>query len=324
MAGMTVSEFIKEWESPLPYIIAHTSGSTGKPKEIHLPKTLVYNSALRTVDFFKLDSSSKLHLILSPDYIAGKMMIVRSLICGAKLTYEEPSNSPLIPDNDISFMAAVPSQIPHILEKAEISGMNPTLIVGGSSIPQAIREDIAKSGIEAYETYGMTETASHVALRRITADSSDPFRLLPGIKGFINDKKTLSLKSKDFDISTNDEVKFISTDEFIYLGRTDNVIISGGIKIHPEEIEHKISILLNQEKITGDYVVAGLNDSKWGAIPVLVLTDSDRGKTDINSGIYNFLAYAKPKKIIYIDSIPKTSNGKINRRILDSLLNGNQ
>ena len=157
---MTIDDFIAEWHNDCDYIVAHTSGSTGTPKEIHLSKRLVRDSALRTIEFFSLSESSHLHLCLSPDYIAGKMMIVRSLLSGATLTDELPSNTPLssLKGGVIDLLAVVPSQLIDLLDNPKDYEIR-NLIIGGSAIPADLRLRVANSGLNAYETYGMTETA---------------------------------------------------------------------------------------------------------------------------------------------------------------------
>jgi len=323
---MTVEEFIAEWNSPDEFITAHTSGSTGKPKEIRLAKELVANSAIRTINFFGINSKSHLHLILSPDYIAGKMMIVRSLISGAHLTWEKPSNTPELTSEPIDFIAAVPSQMPAILAGKSRSLDDAIYIIGGSAIPYSIRKMIVDSEINGYETYGMTETASHVALRKVSINPAAPFKLLEGISGKCSSDSTLHISGKDFSLQTNDIVRFISEDEFVLLGRKDNAIVCGAIKLHPEMIEMKIDGIMRESGVGGVYAVAGKRDPRWGQIPVLVIEESDYSEglfAHISSKPeWKQLQYSRPKKMCILRKIPLTANGKIDRGNLNILLDG--
>ncbi|MDE5874367.1 MAG: AMP-binding protein, partial [Muribaculaceae bacterium] len=149
--------------------MARTSGSTGKAKEIRLPKEFVRRSALRTNRFFSIDSRSRLHSCVSPDFIGGKMMAVRSEMAGCRLTYETPSNRPLkdVEAGEITLLSVVPSQMLGLLDS---DGNLPPVrhyLIGGSSLSTELRNKICDSGVDAWESYGMTETASHIALRRV-------------------------------------------------------------------------------------------------------------------------------------------------------------
>ena len=169
---MTVDDFLKEWHSEEPFVVAHTSGSTGKPKEIKLLKADMRASAALTNRFFSIDSGSTLLLCLSPDYIAGKMMIVRAEEAGATLLVESPSNRPLEHFSDL--LAVVPSQALWLAEHQESLNNVRNMIVGGGEITPRLRTMLSQLHVNAYATYGMTETCSHVALSRI-AEPAQPF-----------------------------------------------------------------------------------------------------------------------------------------------------
>ena len=315
-----IDRFRNEWDGSSSCIRIHTSGSTGKPKDILLPKKLMRNSALRTIDFFGITPESHLHLILSPEYIAGKMMILRSMISGCVLTCENPSNDPSLNENAIDLIAAVPSQVRQIIENNRFDRQRTRLLIGGSAIPLSTRQLIAEEGINAYESYGMTETASHVALRKITSDPDMPFTLLKGITASAGNDGSLHLESADFDLHTTDIVEMTGPDSFRYLGRKDMAIVCGGLKIHPEQLENKLSALFPTMLSEGSFAVTSLPDDKWGEIPVLAIE-----KASFADGIserlqqsasWKELGYSRPKKISVIGEIPLTGNGKINRPLL--------
>ena len=168
---MTYEDFAQEWDSR-DMITCRTSGSTGAPKEILLPKQEMVNSALRTIDFFGLTGDSLLYSCIAPDFIGGKMMLVRQRAAGCRFLWETPSNRPLdgYSGEPISLLSVVPSQVIYILDNIKDMPVIDAMLVGGSSIPESLRHRIEKSGLNAYESYGMTETASHIALRRIKSE----------------------------------------------------------------------------------------------------------------------------------------------------------
>lgn len=313
---MTVEDFIAEWQSPVSYFIAHTSGSTGEPKEIKIDKKFAEASAKRTNRFFGITSDSHLHLCLSPDYIAGKMMIIRALTVGAGFSYEEPSNKPLQGVNrHIKLLAVVPSQVEYLLSCKELLMQVDNLLVGGSSIPFSLRRKIAYSGVKAYESYGMTETASHIALRKIVEDATMPFESFPDIAVSLGSHDNLIIDMPDKQIVTRDVAKVIDSRHFFILGRMDNAIISGGIKIHPEEIERIIERYL----LGNTYFITSLPDDKWGERVVLCI-EGDAWQDDELMRLKSDLSVAlpptqRPKVIRFIPVFKRTSTGKLIRRI---------
>lgn len=318
---MTIAEFISEWHNDCDYIIAHTSGSTGIPKEICLNKELVCTSAKRTIDFFSLSKMSHLHLCLSPDYIAGKMMIVRSLLSKAWLTHESPSNTPLMnyDGSQIDLIAVVPSQLIHLIDNIDKYDIR-NLIVGGSAIPPDLRQRVVSSGINAYETYGMTETASHVALRKIEHRSDLPYFALPGISFSQDDRECLVIHMEGYDkIITNDIVDLVDNQHFIIHGRIDNVIISGGLKIHPLELEDKIRYILPQGTT---FYISSRKSTKWGEEIILIIEDDAEiiDGTKILTQLRDFMpSYQVPKDVLFVHQIKRTDSGKIIRENYNTL-----
>ncbi len=313
---MTIEEFIEEWNNSNDYIIVHTSGSTGIPKEIKLSKSLMYKSALRTNGFFSIDKYSHLHLTLSPDYIAGKMMIVRALISGAKLTYEIPKNilSLDTENDDIDLLAVVPSQLIDLLNK-ELKCKIKNIIVGGSSIPLTLREELAESDFIAYETYGMTETASHVALRKVTTDPTKPYFALPGIHFSTDNRQCLIIEiDNEYRYITNDVVDLIDDTHFNILGRYDDVIITGGLKVHPQEVENIISKFIPNNK---SFYISSVPNDKWGEEVVLIMNNTNNN-FDFNTLTVELKCHLKPyqipKRVIFVDNIPLTTTGKVIRK----------
>lgn len=270
--------FLDEWSNKLPFIECRTSGSTGEPKLIRLPKQLMAESAMRTVRHFGLDGNSHLHSCISTDFIGGKMMVVRAALMGAKLTSETPSNRPLrdYDGPEIDLLAVVPSQMIDLLDRLDQLPKIRHIIIGGAPIPPDLRGRIARSGLDAWETYGMTETASHIALRRVT-DPPLPFRPLDGICIHCDADNRLIIEMGQWGkFHTNDIVEIGEDNSFTIKGRADNVIITGGKKVHPEEVE---AIL--EGRLGCEVMVTSEPDTKWGRRVVLILSGHIRTRRDL-------------------------------------------
>lgn len=324
---MDAETFLREWYNDKPYVVVHTSGSTGIPKSIQLGKDLMARSARRTISFFDIQKGDRLHLPLSVDYIAGKMMLVRGEVAGAEVTIEEPSNHVLANydigsarcSRPIKLISLVPSQIPDMLERIDEVPEIRNILVGGAAIPVSTREMLVRSGIPSYESYGMTETASHVAIRRITEDPDQPFEMLEGISCFMTAKGTLGIKEGTMVVETNDVAEILSETQFIFKGRKDNIINSGGIKLYPEEIERKLAPIM-ESTLGADYYITSRKSIKWGEEAVLVVEVpevTDQTECCLKSikaqmaGLFD--GRHKPKDILVLDSFQRTSSGKVKR-----------
>lgn len=316
---MGIDEFIEEWNNDADNIVAFTSGSTGEPKRILLSKQLMKESALRTIRYFSLNSDSHLHLCLSPDYIAGKMMIVRSILSGAYLSYEEPSNrlKALSSENIIDLLAVVPSQLLSLLEEKDLSRKVRNIIVGGAPLSRSLKDKCRKSDVRIVETYGMTETASHVALREI---SSDWFHPLDGVKVALSSEGTLNISIQNFGtFRTTDLAEINSEGGFRILGRADDVIITGGLKVHPADLEDKITESVDHFYPDTAFCISSIPDEKWGEIIVLNIESHENKEIDdqLNDCFRRILKpHERPGIIKHFERLPRTESGKIARRLL--------
>jgi len=303
----TVSDFLREWDSPLPYVEAHTSGSTGKPKLIRLPKADMLVSARATCRFFKLGPASVLGLPLSVDYIAGKMMAVRARVCGGRLLELPVSNSVAVPE-PTDLLAVVPSQIPGLLASGTAGNVR-RLLVGGAPLSDDSAAALTAAGVEAWLGYGMTETCSHVALRRV-GEGNGRFTAMPGITFSTDSRGCLEIHSDNFSwrrLVTNDCVELLSPDAFRWLGRADHVINSGGIKIHPELLEAEIRRTC---PVLPPFYITGEPDPRWGQRPVII-AEGDVPLDRIRSSVAD--RRTAPARAITVGSLPRTANGKLLR-----------
>lgn len=317
--------FLDEWSGG-GCVTAHTSGSTGEPKRISLDRNDMIASARATNAFLGIDSSSVMALPLSADYIAGKMMIVRAMVAGCVLHVAPPSLDALAPFahlQEIDLMPVVPAQLPALLTHDRVASRIKNLIIGGAPISPGQERQVTASGVRAFATYGMTETCSHVALRRIGA--SEAYEALPGFSFSTDSRGCLVISSEHMsfgELTTNDCVELQSPGRFVWLGRADNVINSGGIKIHPEKLEAALAPLIGGRA----FYISGRPSQRWGSEIVLTVEGSgfDTGR---------FMAAAKellparmlPKAVIEMEELPRTASGKIirsNRSVCDGSPNG--
>ena len=300
-----VGDFLLDWFDSKSYIEMETSGSTGTSKTISVSKQAMVDSALATGDFFDLQPGNSALQCLPVKYVAGKMMLVRAMILGLDLEFVAPSSHPL--DNneiDFDFVAMVPLQAQNsIPELKKIKKM----IVGGAAVNKALEKQLLKLPTEVYETYGMTETITHIAARKL---GEKAFTVLPYVTISYDDRNCLVIHApriSDEVIITNDIVELVNENQFIFLGRIDNVINSGGIKLIPEQIEEKLA-----SKISQRFFIASKPDNELGEKVVLVIEGE---KYELDDSLYESLGkYEKPKEVVFISKFKETTTGKILRK----------
>lgn len=244
--------FLLDWLDKEDFVVVQTSGSTGKPKKIKIKKQAMVNSAIATGDFFNLTPGKKILNCLPSNFIAGKMMIVRAIILGLELDMVKPAVTPRIDlEKDYDFCAFTPMQLKNFAKHLKYLK---TAIVGGGRVSNHIKQLIQDKDTKIYETFGMTETISHIAVRKLnnfTGDASEKyFKTLTGVTVSKDERGCLVIEAPnitDEKLITNDIVEIYSDTSFDWLGRYDNVINSGGIKLYPEQIEEKLQGLINAE-----------------------------------------------------------------------------
>jgi len=318
-----VLDFIKEWFSDSETVQIQSSGSTGIPKVFDVEKSKMLNSARMTCDFLGLSEGDFALICLPVEYISGKMMVVRSISRKLKLKIAEPSTTPLQNiDEQIDFCAMTPLQVENSLEKLHLIK---NLIIGGAAVSETLKKKISrtlkisKSQTQIFETYGMSETLSHIALREIFPDQENWFTVFEGVEISLDERDCLKIFAPQLNsevLQTNDLVEINNKNQFRFLGRLDNVINSGGAKIFPEELEKLI-----KQNIPNEAVFLGIDDEKLGQKLILIIEgESD---DDLKSKIYNLgfqKSFHKPKDIIFVQQIPRTPNGKVDRLELKKLI----
>ena len=312
---MSLEEFLSEWNNDSLFVHVQTSGSTGAPKPMLAEKRRMLASARITNDFLGLREGDAALLCMSLDYIAGKMMVVRSIERGLKLITVEPSGHPLnhsqlaIDDCQIDFAAMVPLQVYNTLqvpeERKRLLQIR-HLIIGGGAIDEALGAELKNFPNAVWSTYGMTETLSHIALRRLSGpEASDWYIPFPSVKVSLSDDGCLVIDAPEVcpgRLVTND-IAEISPQGFRILGRKDNVICSGGIKIQIEEVESRLRPFFRVP-----YLISKRPDPKFGEVSVLLTEGSVDEARQICERILP--KYYLPRHYLHVDRIPLTETGK--------------
>lgn len=308
-----IKSFIQEWENSSDYIQCTTSGSTGNPKPIQLAKKLVEHSAERTIKHLGLRAGMKAGLALSTQTIGGKLMVIRALLAHMELHVLPICKNPLeFVQTPLDFVALVPIQAMAFITCGAQSQRDTTVLIGGAPLSSPQHQAIQAYWNNAYQSYGMTETASHVALRKITSDEEAPYLALDGIS-FKTQDSQLVIACRDFkqgDLLTTDCVELLSPQSFRYKGRMDFVINSGGKKIHPELLEHKL-----KEALQGDYMIVPFDDSIYGQGIGLILTD---GTNEVSIAQFKSIPSIEPQEIprkyMVVERLKRNAAEKLDRK----------
>lgn len=310
-----IGDFLTDWLSDSEYVIARTSGTTGAPKKLQISKQHMVNSAITTADFFELKpGDSALHCLPS-NYIAGKMMLVRAISIGLELDLTEPTSSPIFDyDKPYDFSAMIPFQLEHMIDYVDNIE---NILVGSSVVSNQLKERIQKCSGNIFETYGMTETVTHIAARRLNNFDRSPlpkeqwhfFTTLPNVNISQDLRGCLVIDApyvSTREIITNDIIKLHSDRNFEWLGRTDNVINSGGVKMFPEMIENKLS-----KKIDQRFFIAAQDDASLGQKVILII---EGDKDSVDKSVFNVLdKFEIPKHIYFLPKFVETFSRKIQR-----------
>lgn len=305
-------EFMLEWMNKESHIGVQTSGSTGRPTEFQVPKQSMAASAAMTAKYFDCFQGTSALLALPSTYIAGKMMLVRAMTLGWKLTAIEPTSTPMAyVQAPFGFAAFTPMQLAVVSEEQlELLNQFGVVLVGGAAVTNALRKVLSKGSGNFFETYGMAETLSHVALRPIQS-TEQPFQALPGVTFTADDQGRLRIHAPHISseiFQSRDVVQIVSDTSFLYRGRYDRVINSGGIKLFAEVIEEKLSAIIDVP-----FCISSLPDDTLGQ-RVVIYIETERPivipewKEKVRSVLDK---YEVPKEIIPIRRFTRTHSGKI-------------
>src|SRR5690554_4662649 len=323
----SLAEFLKEWYSPDDFIMVQTSGSTGTPKNIKLKKEFTGHSALRTIRHFNLTENDNLLHCLPVKYIAGKLMVVRALVAQSNLVTVDPTtNFQFLQHSKFKFAAMVPHQVHKILQAEPAKGVwmqnIDNLLIGGSALPYSLEVQLQEIPTSCWLSYAMTETATHIALRKINSEEIDEYyHCMDDITVQASNDGCLQIFMpglKEQPLQTNDLAEIRDEKTFKILGRADHVIISGGIKYCPELLEKKLESFL-----TFPYLISSVPHPTLGRQLVIVVEGEKSAAVENqikHACNIQLEKYERPRQIYFITEIPKTENGKYDRKTLERLI----
>ncbi|MDO4510720.1 MAG: AMP-binding protein [Bacteroidales bacterium] len=319
---MDYEAFLTQWNNDADCVLVHTSGSTGAPKPMMVEKRRMEASARITCAFLGLKPGESALLCMPLDYIAGKMMVVRALTCGLRLVTVAPSSHPLAEvDEPIDFAAMVPMQVANSLkvaaEREKLMAIK-HLIIGGGAIDDALEQELRAFPNAVWSTYGMTETLSHIALRRISGcDASLWYTPFESVTVSLDNRGCLVIDAPEVcaqRLVTNDRAEIVDG-RFRILGRIDNVVCSGGIKIQIEEVEKSLKPLIQKR-----FIITKRSDSTLGEALTLLTEESDLEA--VRAICQQALPkYHQPRHIFHVEEIPTTETGKPARARAEALAN---
>jgi len=326
--------FCRAWQSGQTEFVLHTSGSTGQPKPITLTRAQMRASARLTGQTLGLQPGDSALVCLNVRYIAGVMMLVRGLELGLRMSIIEPSGNPLADfpaETRFAFTALVPLQLQSMLEHATdklpiLNGMK-AILVGGAATSPALERSIQAITAPVYATYGMTETVSHIALRRLNGSgATEVFTALEGVRLGTDERGCLHITSAATNgepVQTNDVVELLDATRFRLLGRVDSIINSGGVKVQPEAVERIVQDVLAASGPVPRLFVAGLPDERLGQ-RVVVFVEQQRLDDELwaaaQARVRERLGpYHVPKDAITVGQFAETPTGKVDKhRIVNS------
>jgi len=322
-----VLDFCRQWLNGALEFELQTSGSTGQPQTVRMTRYQLAASAARTGDYFDLGPDTPLLACLNCEFVGGLMMLVRGFERNMPITIVEPQADPLalLPaDTAVAFASFVPLQLRAVLDAGQADRLNrmKAILVGGAPTDAGLTQQIEQLTVPVYLTYGMTETASHIALRRLNGPEASPYyRVLPGIHIEQDERGCLAIRAdvtNDQLIITNDQVRLLNQHTFEWLGRADFVINSGGVKVQAEKVELVLEVALAELNLTGRAFVAGLPDARLGEQVTAVLEGAPLPQAQQKQLLHlldeRLRKYERPRQLLFVPQFQTTASGKLDRR----------
>ncbi|MBC6989274.1 AMP-binding protein [Hymenobacter sp. BT491] len=322
-----VLDFCRQWLNGAQEFGLRTSGSTGAPQAIQMRRRQLAASAKRTGDYFDLGPGDRMLVCLNCEFVGGLMMLVRGFELNLQMTIVEPHADPLAlvsAKEPFDFASFVPLQLRTVLDNGHSARLNTmrAILVGGASVDSSLNKAIQKLKVPVYLTYGMTETASHIALRRLNGPEASPhYRVLPGIHVEQDDRGCLTVRADVTDnqlIITNDRIRLLDAHTFEWLGRADFVINSGGVKVQAEKVEQVLEVALAEiDTANRRSFVIGRPDTRLGE-QVTAFIEGKPLSAAQNKHLLALLSerldrYERPRELVYVPEFRTTASGKLDR-----------
>ena len=333
--GQPVLKKARDWLNGVQAFTLYTSGSTGSPQPYTFSREQVIASAKQTIEYFSLSEKAVLLNPLSVTYVAGFMMLMRSMVLQAPLVQLPPARQPIpdhLLDTEHQLTALVPFQFKAIANASEkhrqfLSKIQ-TILLGGGPLPSGVETTAKEIGTAVYHTYGMTETLTHVAVRKLSPETQPHFEALPGNQ-FSQDEAgrvVIQTPIREGPVATNDRVDLIDSTHFRWLGRADRIINSGGYKVQTEWVEQVIGdLLVKHQKGDVGFFLSSLPDDQLGERVIMVIEMPEEGaisNEDLYEGLYqNLPRYAVPKAIYHLPGFTLTHTGKVDKKACLDRLN---
>jgi O-succinylbenzoic acid--CoA ligase len=322
-------ELCRDWLNGVQEFSIQTSGSTGAPKVITLSRQQLEASATASIKALKMQSHDRALVVLNTETIGGLMLLVRGFMAKMHLTIIEPTSNPIAvlpPDRSFEYASFVPLQLQEMLlfsqETIPFLNQMKGILVGGAPVSEKLLQQIQLIETPVYHTYGMTETVSHFALKRLNGTEASPyFKTMPGIEIGIDERGCLTIigeVTKAEKITTNDVINLIDSETFEWLGRADFIINSGGVKIQAEKVEKTLELALEQMGISINSFISSLPDEKLGEKVIAILETpklDNLRETQLKEKLQQLLSrYEVPKQFFYLPDFQRTSSGKLDRK----------
>lgn len=316
-----LARFLEDFLSDAPAVRVFTSGSTGRPKAFAAQKTRMLASARATVSFLRLQEDDENLLAMPLDYIAGKMVVVRSLACGLDLVPTPPAANPFAAlGRPVDFACVTPMQAAKALGNPATAKMLLAcrrVIIGGGAVDDELLAALQSAEGEVYSSYGMTETLSHIALRRLNGPEAEAaYRPLPGVALSISPKGTLVICAPavaDGALVTNDAAALEGDGSFRIIGRLDNVINTGAVKVQIETVEAKLKGIIKKP-----FAISSRPSRTFGEEVVLVIAGAPED-VDWDAMKQALSRFEKPHAVAYVGAIPLRATQKPDRPAIRTL-----
>ena len=309
-------DWLQAWMSGQKSLSFYSSGTTGEPKKIDFTREQIVSSAKRTAIFFNLHEHTKVLSTLPYTFVAGRMNVLRALILNHDLyildDWHDQKDWEGLSHHEIDWWTCTPMMLESVINMGIDLSFIKKILLGGGPIPPHLQKIMREMSCEIWEGYGMTETLTHIACRRVNGPSvGQGFQFLEGVRGYLGSNENLIVEDEILGVSavTNDRIAMQEDGSFLVLGRLDDVINSGGIKIFPDQVEKYL-----RPHVPGNFAIVKAKDEKLSEKVICLFDDETFDHTRVNwSVVFSLHPYWKPREFIHVKVLPYNTNGKLIR-----------